>query len=210
MLEYSEYIKMLVSLIAVVNPFGAIPIYLSLSYGVEKSKQLRLTKVIALSVPLILLISLFLGEVILSFFGITIASFKTGGGILILLMAIAMMHARPSGVTQTKEELHEGESKESIAVVPISMPLLAGPGAISTVILYGHKGNGMAHYALIASDIIILGIILWLVFLLSPLISERLGKTGMNIITRIMGLILAAIAIEFIANGLKELFPKLA
>lgn len=210
MLEYSEYIKMLVGLFAVVNIFGAIPIFLSLTYGAEKSEQIRLTNVIAVSVPIILLMSLFFGELILNFFGITIASFKTGGGILILLMAIAMMHARPSGATQTDEELHEGESKESVAVVPLSMPLLAGPGAISTVILYGHKSNDIGHYSLVAADIIILGIVLWIAFRLSRWISKRLGKTGMNIITRIMGLILAAIAIEFIANGLKGLFPALA
>lgn len=210
MLEYSEYIKMLVGLIAVVNPIGAIPIYLSLSYGAERRQQMRFAKVVAVSVPIILLVSLFLGELILSFFGISIASFKTGGGILILLMAIAMMHARPSGATQTDEELHEGESKESIAVVPISMPLLAGPGAISTIILYGHQGSSVLHYAFVAADILVLGIILWCALVLSPFISQRLGKTGMNIITRIMGLILAALAIEFIANGLKELFPVLA
>ena len=201
---------MLIGLIAVVNPIGAIPIYLSLSYGSEKSQQMHFAKVVAISVPIILLVSLFLGELILTFFGISIASFKTGGGILILLMAIAMMHAKPSGATQTEEEVHEGESKESIAVVPLSMPLLAGPGAISTAILYGHKGSGVVHYSLVAADILILGIFLWVAFLMSPLIAQRLGKTGMNIITRIMGLILAAIAIEFIANGLKELFPALA
>lgn len=209
MLEYSEYIKMLVGLIAVVNPISAIPIYLSLSYGAEKKQQIQYAKVVAVTVPIILLVSLFLGELILIFFGISIASFKVGGGILILLMAIAMMHARGSGATQTDEEFHEGESKESIAVVPLSMPLLAGPGAISTVILYGHKGNGVMHYVFIAADILVLGIFLLILFLMSPLISQRLGKTGMNIITRIMGLILAAIAIEFIANGLKDLFPAL-
>lgn len=95
MLEYSEYVKMFIGLFAVVSPFGAIPIFLSLTYGAEKSEQIHLTNVIAVSIPIILLMSLFFGELILNFFGITIASFKTGGGILILLMAIEMMHARP-------------------------------------------------------------------------------------------------------------------
>ena len=210
MLEYNEYIKMFVGLIAVVNPFGAIPVFLTLTYGLEKKAQMSLVNVIAISVPVILLVSLVSGELILNFFGITIASFKVGGGILILLMAIAMMHARSSGVTQTLEELHEGESKESAAVVPLSMPLLAGPGAISTVILYGHRGDDVGHYSLVALAILILGAILWFAFILSPWLSKQLGTTGMNIITRIMGLILAAIAIEFIANGLKGLFPALA
>lgn len=209
MLEYSEYIKMFVGLIAVVNPFGAIPIFLTLTYGLKKIEQVRLINVIAITVPIILLVSLISGELILNFFGITIASFKVGGGILILLMAIAMMHARPTGATQTEEELLEGGSKKSAAVVPLSMPLLAGPGAISTVILYGHKSNDVWHYSLVGVAILSLGVVLWLAFLLSPWLSNRLGTTGMNIITRIMGLILAAIAIEFIANGLKSLFPGL-
>jgi multiple antibiotic resistance protein len=210
MLEYSEYIKMFVGLVAVVNPIGAIPIFLTLSYSLDEKAQFKLVNVIAFSVTTILLVSLVLGEIILNFFGITISSFKVGGGILILLMAIAMMHARPSGANQTEEELNEGESKESAAVVPISMPLLAGPGAISTVILYGQKSSGIGHYGSVATTIILLGIILWLAFVMSPWISKRLGKSGMNIITRIMGLILAAIAIEFISNGLKGIFPGLA
>jgi multiple antibiotic resistance protein len=210
MLEYSEYIKMLVGLVAVVNPIGAIPIFLTLSYSLGKKDQLRLVNVIAFSVVTILLVSLVSGELILNFFGITISSFKVGGGILILLMAIAMMHARPSGATQTEEEINEGESKESAAVVPLSIPLLAGPGAISTVILYGQKSSGIAHYGLIATTIMLLGAALWAAFVTSPWISKRLGKSGMNIITRIMGLILAAIAIEFISHGLKGIFPGLA
>lgn len=94
-------------------------------------------------------------------------------------------------------------------MVPLSMPLLAGPGAISTVIIDAHKASGVVHYAVIAGEIVALSFILWVVLRLSPLISKRISMTGINIFTRIMGLILAAIAIEFIANGLKGLFPSL-
>lgn len=210
MLEYSEYIKMFVGLVAVVNPIGAIPIFLTLSYNLGKKEQFKLVNVISFSVTTILIVSLVSGELILDFFGITISSFKVGGGILILLMAIAMMHARPSGANQTKEEINEGESKESAAIVPLSIPLLAGPGAISTIILYGQKSSGIAHYSLVATTIIFLGLVLWVALVMSPWIASRLGKSGINIITRIMGLILAAIAIEFISNGMKGLFPGLA
>jgi multiple antibiotic resistance protein len=165
-----------------------------------KNDQFRLVNVIAFSVVTILLVSLVSGEVILSFFGITISSFEVGGGILILLMAVVMMHARPSRATQTEEELNEGESKESAAVVPLLIPLLAGPGAISTIILYGQKSSGAGHYGLVATTIILLGVVLWVSFVMSPWIAKRLGKSGMNIITRIMGLISAAIAIEIISR----------
>ena len=94
--------------------------------------------------------------------------------------------------------------------MPLSIPLLAGPGAISTVIIDAHKASAIGHYAVIAVELIVLSLSLWLVLRLSPLISKRISGTGINIFTRIMGLILAAIAIEFIANGLKGLFPSLA
>jgi multiple antibiotic resistance protein len=121
-----------------------------------------------------------------------------------------MLHARVSPTAQTEEEARESKNKESIAVVPLSIPLLAGPGAISTIVIDAHKGTGLAHYGLIAVEIGILTLLLWLALRLSPLIAKRISATGINVFTRIMGLILAAIAVEFIANGIKGLFPALA
>ena len=129
---------------------------------------------------------------------------------MILLMAIAMLHAKTSHIRQTEEEADESIEKESVAIVPLAMPLLAGPGAISSVILAAHKSIGIVHYAIIALGIVLLGLVVWGVLRLSPWIANRIGATGINIFTRIMGLILAAIAVEFIANGLLGLFPVLA
>ena len=111
---------------------------------------------------------------------------------------------------ETKEEAEESDRRQDIAIVPFSTPLLAGPGAMSTVILEAHKGSGLGHYAISSLAIILIGTCIWGALHLAPLISQRLGKTGINVFTRIMGLILAAIAVEFIANGLKGLFPALA
>jgi len=210
MLDFHEYIKILVALIAIVNPIGAIPIYVSLSTEMSPNDQAKTPVVVSLAVIAILLIALFFGEIILGVFAITIDSFRVGGGILLLILSISMLHAKTSPTKQTKEEIREGEEKDSIAIVPLSTPLLAGPGAISSVILYSHKGVGGPHYALIAVDILLLGILLWAVFMMTPWISKNISKTGINIFTRVMGLILAAIAVEFIANGLKGLFPVLA
>jgi multiple antibiotic resistance protein len=210
MLDFHEYIKILVALIAIVNPIGAIPIYVSLSTEMSPKDQAKTPVVVSLAVIAILLIALFFGEIILGVFAITIDSFRVGGGILLLILSISMLHAKTSPTKQTKEEIREGEEKDSIAIVPLSTPLLAGPGAISSVILYSHKGVGGPHYALIAVDILLLGILLWAVFMMTPWISKNISKTGINIFTRVMGLILAAIAVEFIANGLKGLFPVLA
>lgn len=209
MLEYTEYTKLLIALLAIVNPLGAVPIIVALTSGASPLERARISRLALIAVVIILLVALFFGEFVLAFFGITINSFRVGGGILVLLIAISMMQARVSGAQRTDEEMQEGQSRESVAVVPLAIPLLAGPGAISTVILYAHKGTGFTHHILLGADILVLALILWLLFQLIPWISRHISQTGINIASRIMGLILAAIAVEFIANGLKGLFPAL-
>jgi multiple antibiotic resistance protein len=210
MLNYAEYVKMFIGLLAIINPFGVIPIFISMTTDQNSAQRSKTINMVAVGVIIILLVALFFGELVLDFFGITIASFRVGGGILILLMAIAMLHAKTSYIRQTEEEADESIEKESVAIVPLAMPLLAGPGAISTVILMAHKSSGVAHYMITALGIILLGLVVWGVLRLSPWIATRIGATGINIFTRIMGLILAAIAVEFIANGIQGLFPILA
>jgi multiple antibiotic resistance protein len=192
-----------------VNPFGAIPIFISLTSEIDISKRRSVSKITTYSVLIILLLSLFIGEFVLNLFGITINSFLVAGGLLILLLAISMMHAKTSRIKRTAEEAEESEGKDSIAVVPLATPLLAGPGAISTVILYAHKGIGFWHYLIIGLIILTLTLFLYIVFKCVPYISKYISQTGLNVFTRIMGLILAAISIEFIASGLKGLFPAL-
>lgn len=210
MLDYTEYVKILVALLAVINPVGAIPIFITLTPGEDREARQKIAKTSSLSATLILLVALFAGEWMLAFFGISVSSFRVGGGILILLMAVSMLHAQLSPTVQNKEEAEESDRKQDIAIVPFATPLLAGPGAMSTVVLEAHKASGVGHYASISLAIILVGACIWTALHLAPWISQRLGKTGINIFTRIMGLILAAIAVEFIANGLKGLFPTLA
>jgi len=209
MLDYSEYTKILIGLLAIINPIGAIPIFVTLTGDATPAQRRQLAQVVAIAVALILFTALLLGERLLGFFGITIDAFRVAGGILVLLMAISMLHARQSEVRQTEEEADESAKRASVAVVPLAMPLLAGPGAISTVILYGHRGHGISHYAAIGADIVLISLSLWALLALVPLVSRHITQTGINIFTRVMGLILAAIAVEFLANGLKGLFPVL-
>jgi len=141
MLEYAEYLKIIVGLLAILNPFGVVPVFISMT-GDQSQKQVRRTiNLVAVSVATILLSALFFGDAILAFFGISIDSFRVGGGILILLMAVSMLQGKQSSVKQTAEEADESIEKESVAVVPLAMPLLVGPGAISTVILAAHKSH---------------------------------------------------------------------
>jgi multiple antibiotic resistance protein len=210
MLHYAEYLKIFVGLLAIVNPFGAIPLFISMTADESTSQRRKTINLVAVGVTIILLVALFFGELLLQFFGITIDSFRVGGGILVLLMAIAMLHAKTSLIRQTDEEANESIDKESVAIVPLAMPLLAGPGAISTVILAAHKSSGVVHYLIISMGIVVLSLVVWGVLRLSPWIAHRIGATGINIFTRIMGLILTAIAVEFIAAGIKGMFPVLA
>jgi multiple antibiotic resistance protein len=208
--EWGDLFKIAVALLAIVNPIGGIPIFISATRGWAAPERARTARIAAVTVSSVLLAALFLGDRLLEFFGISIASFLVGGGILILSLAMSMLQARESPLRQTPEEAQEVADRQAVGVVPLGIPLLAGPGAISSVIIAAHRTHGslIGHVQLVL-PIIFVSLLVWGVFLLSVPIANRIGTTGINIATRLMGLILAAMAIEFIAKGLGELFPKL-
>jgi multiple antibiotic resistance protein len=207
MLDFTEYTKIFLSLFAILDPIGIIPIIIAFTIGLSSEKRAHVGRMASLSVIGILLVALLIGELLLEFFGISIHSFRVAGGILLLLMSITMLFGTRE--TPKPEESGDNDASSSIAIVPLSTPLLAGPGAISTIILDAHKGHGIGHYAVMSVEIILLGITVWLTFLVAPWISGRLGRIGSSVFSRLMGLLLAAIAVEFIAGGLRGLFPVL-
>jgi len=209
MLTLNEYLQLSAGLISVVNPIGIIPTFLSLTRRRSEAERKRTALVCAFSVATVLIVSLLVGEPILHFFGISLASFRVAGGILILSMALSMLHARDDGSRHTPEEHAESHEKESVAVVPLALPLLSGPGAISTTIVYAHTQQSVAHYLLVVAVILSVAGIVLAALLSAPKIAGVMGHTGMNVVTRVMGLILASIAVEFIAKGLAVLFPVL-
>jgi multiple antibiotic resistance protein len=209
MLEYTDYLKIFIALLAVVDPLAAMPIIVSMTARDNASELKSIARTVVLSVATVLLVALYMGHQVLIFFGISINSFRVSGGILLMLMSLSMLQGKISETVRNEEEAREGETRET-AVVPLSIPLLAGPGAISTVILYAQKGNGINHYLMISLDIIAVTGILWCVLRATPWLTQRLSQTGINIVIRLMGLILLALAVEFIAGGLKGLFPVLA
>jgi len=205
----NEYFKFFVALLAIVNPVGTIPIFINLTANQDAPSRNKNGALASFSMGIILLVVLFSGEAILQFFGISVDSFRVGGGILILLMALSMLNAKMSNVKQTKEEELDSAERDSVAVVPLGTPLLAGPGAISTVILYAQRYTSVIHYLYLFGAIVLLVCLTALLFRMAPTIARLLGKTGINIVTRLMGLIMAAMGVEFIANGLKQIFPVL-
>ena len=210
MQDWSEYLKFFIGLVAILNPIGAIPVFINLTAQQSKTERAETAMIAGFSVGLVLLVSLVAGEFILRMFGISVASFRVGGGILILLMAISMMSATMSPARQTPEEARDAVLKESVAVVPLAIPLVAGPGAISTMILYANRSPGALHDIVLGIGAMLVAGVVWLMFRLAEPLAARLGRTGINVVTRIMGLIMAAIGVEFMANGLKQLFPVLA
>lgn len=210
MQEWSEYLKFFIGLVAILNPVGVIPVFINLTQQQSPAERRETAFVTGLSVGMVLMVSLVAGEFILNLFGITVASFRVGGGILILLMAISMMQATMSPTRQTPEEARDAVLKESVAVVPLAIPLLAGPGAISTIVLYANRSDKVLHYLVLAVGIGVVAAFVWLMFRLADRIAARLGRTGINVVTRIMGLIMASIGVEFMASGLRQLFPALA
>lgn len=209
-LHLAEQVKFLVGLFAILNPLGAIPIFLSMA-GDRRPREMRLTAMkTAVAVVAILVLSVWVGDSILDFFGIGIPAFRIAGGLLVLLIAISMFHAKTSPARHTDAEEVEAESKLDIAVVPLAIPLLAGPGAISLVIVDANHAAMMLDKVLFSVSIAGMGLVVWLVLRLAEPIGERLGTSGLNIATRVMGLILAAMAVQFMVDGLIVLLPGLA
>lgn len=208
-MQWHQYIEMVTAIIVIVDPLGAIPIFLGLTANDTLRDRKRIARTASIAAGILMIASSVFGEVMLRLFGISVASFRVGGGILVLLTAISMMNARISAVKQTPEESKEAEGKENVAIVPLAVPLLAGPAAISTVIIFTHRFPGAQSKMLLILSIVLASALVWISLRLSIPLSKKLGRTGLNNITRIMGLLLSAIAVEFIASGLLELFPGL-
>jgi len=209
MLDWTEYAKILLALLVIVNPVGAVPLFASLTAENTADEKHRIARTASTAVAIVLIVAAVGGQPLLALFGITIASFKVGGAILILLIAISMMHGTQSGEKQTPEEAKEAADKERIAVVPLAIPLLSGPGAISTIIIYATALSSLAHLAAIIACALLVGLTTWIALRVATPVSTWLGKTGVNIAMRLMGLLLAAVAVEIFAGGIVVLLPGL-
>jgi len=202
MIDFASYLNIFVTIFSILNPIGIIPLFLAITADQNTNQKKSTIKNTIIAVLLILLLSAYIGNYLLNFFGIDIDSFRIAGGILLLLMAINMLQAKiPSTKTNEKEQ-NEAIEKEDISIVPLAIPLIAGPGAISTVILFSSSMPTVIDKVVLGIVIIFTSLLLWPILRLSKPIGEYLGRTGLNISTRIMGLILAAIAVRFILEGL--------
>ena len=202
MIEWTFIIKTTIAMIAIVDPIGCLPLFLSLTSQHKKINKKNVVKMTAITVFIILVTSLFLGDKILNMFGITMPSFQICGGILLLIMAISMM----LGKHQIIESSQDGKSdKELIAFVPLSIPLLAGPGAMSNMIIAAHQAPNFINQTFLLLPCLAVSLLIWITLSFAENISKVIGTIGTKIITRVMGLLLGSMAIEFITRGVLDI-----
>ncbi|MBT9457239.1 MAG: MarC family protein [Burkholderiaceae bacterium] len=204
--------KPLVALLAIVNPIGVVPFFIHFTQNFTRQQRQQTIRVSAFTAFCVIGLSALMGLKIIEFFGISLASFQVGGGTLLLISSLQMLNAQPA--EGRKEDVSEGAHKvdagASIAVVPLTIPLLTGPATISTMVIYAEKTRHWWELAVLVGYGVVVALVTYLVFTASGRIAKVLGQTGINIMTRLMGLILAALAVELLADGLIKLFPVLA
>ncbi len=206
--------KPLITLLAIVNPLAIVPFFIHYTQGFDRAQRRRTIGVASFSAFVVIAASALLGIQILEFFGISLASFQVGGGMLLLTSALNMLNAKPAEAKPTTNEMEDGAEKAamgaSIAVVPLTIPLLTGPATMSTVVIYSERAQSFWQQATLVGYGVVIALVTAVCFTLAGPIARVLGKTGINVMTRLMGLILAALAVEVIADGLTKLFPALA
>ncbi len=206
--HWSEYTRFVIALLAILDPFLAIPMFLTLTSDATDMQRHRTARAVAFTVLIVLIVCAITGEAILHLFGASLSSFRVGGGLVLLAMAFAMLNAQTGGLRQTLEEARELETQSTVGIVPLAIPLLSGPGAISMVII-AVEGRSWHHQAIVVACVFGVCLIVWGTLRLAVPIGRMISTTGRNIATRLLGLLLAAIAIEMVAQGLKQLFPAL-
>jgi len=206
--------KPLVTLLAIVNPLAIVPFFIHYTEGFSAASQRRTVWVSSFTAFLVIAASALFGVGLLEFFGISLASFQVGGGMLLLISALNMLNAKPAEVKPASTDLSDGSEKAamgaSIAVVPLTIPLLTGPATMSAVVIYAERARAWWQMLTLLGYGVVIGLVTALCFSLAHPIARVLGRTGINVMTRLMGLILAALAVEVMASGLGKLFPVLA
>lgn len=211
-ISISDFLKTLIALLVIINPPAAIPAYLSLTNGMDTETTKKVYRMVSTSVFAVLAISALAGEIILKMFGISLISFQIGGGILLAIIAYNMMNAESTehnvSYQEKKEALAKVEKRaDSIALVPLTIPLLTGPGSMSVCVITASKYHSIVGYIYIIISALIIAYLIRIIFKSAPKIKAKLGTTGMNVMSKVFSLLLMALAIELIGTGLIQMFP---
>ncbi|MCD6255487.1 MAG: MarC family protein [Deltaproteobacteria bacterium] len=200
-MELKFALKAFVSIFIIVDPLGLVPYFITLTSGYSPSKRRRTVHLAIMTTILVLTAFAIFGNQILKLFGITIPAFRIAGGFIIFMVAIQMLQAQRTRLKATPEEEAHSYEQEEIGVVPLGTPMLAGPGAITTVIVLSES-----NLWVILASILITALLAYVILLQANRISNLLGPTGLNIFIRLMGLVLAAVSVQFVIDGIKAAF----
>ncbi|QLB12295.1 multiple antibiotic resistance protein [Bisgaardia hudsonensis] len=205
-MDIAIYLQFFIGLIALVNPLGVVPIFYTMTADFDREEQNKTAFVTCFSVIAILLVSFYFGNFILNSFHISINSFRIAGGIVVMMIALTMINGKIGEHKINKEEKNANlEDYHNIGVVPLAMPIMAGPGSISATIVFGSTQSNLIDYVYSSLTIILFGIACYFLLRYSKPVINKLGKTGSNVITRIMGLLLMSLGVEIIVAGLRNL-----
>ena len=203
-----------IGVLAITNPIGNLAIFLSLTSKQSKHERSNTCKVATLGVGIILIIGVWLGEIILNFFGISIGDFQIAGSIVLGLMGLSMLNSKEESSTQN-QDLHDSvkhdknASKHSIAIVPLAIPMVAGPGALATIIVATHQYSDVVNRLILSAELLIITLIIFAAFNFATPIGKMIGKAGANIATKIMGLIIMSMAVNMLVSGVARVLPLL-
>ena len=204
-INISFFIISFSSLFALINPLGISPILLSITENLNSEEYTRTIKKGIFFATIILLVFAFMGELIFKFYGITIHAFKIAGGILFFRTGINMLNAKTSRTRTTPKETLEASEQDDISLAPIGIPIIAGPGAITSVMLISYQANSLIERIFFYLNILLVLAITYYILKIAKKIAVRFGTTGIRIIQRIMGLILMVLAVQFIINGINPI-----
>jgi MarC family membrane protein len=195
----------LTAILFIVDPVAVIPTYLVITQDESAQERRRTAFRACVAMTLLLVIFAATGTSLFRAFGITLPAFRTAGGLILWFVALDMLHGERR-TQEGRDEVLEGQAKEDVALTPLAIPMLAGPGAISTVIVLASQARGPAHTAIVYGSIVLTGAVSYLALRVGEPLLGRLGKTGIRVVTRVMGLLLAAVAVEFVLTGVREAF----
>ena len=203
MTELPALIAAFTTMFIIIDPPGLAPVFIALTQGMTAAQR-RAIAIRACVVSLgLMLVFLFLGEAVLSFIGISMDAFRIAGGILLFLTALDMLFQKRQARREENAAEGQAEHEDDPSVFPLALPLIVGPGAITTIILLAGEAQGAADFGAIAGVIVAVLLIVLLAFLAAPVLERVLGKTGLNIVTRVLGMLLAALAVQFVLDGLR-------
>ncbi len=202
MTEWPAIIAAFTTLFIIIDAPGLAPLYIALTQGMPSAQRNRIGLRACITAGILMLVFLFLGEAVLGFIGISMPAFRIAGGVLLFLTALDMLFQRRQARRQENADEGAQEHHDDPSVFPLAIPLIVGPGAITTIILLAGQAHSGADFAAVAGVMAANLVIVFLTFLAAPLIERALGKVGINIVTRLLGMLLAALAVQFILDGL--------